>query len=638
MRAGLAILGLTVSMVVAVGDAATAQPPDVAAAKARQLAAGVQIVPKGQSAIGADPALAFMPDLSEVDIEGVRRARAARAAEQRAARGITAGKDAKPYTEREPAGVRGRNDTDATAELIAGFGTTYGLNPKVALSGGLVADPETRTVPPFAEDNGSIPLAAAVGAGRRVRTSGVIGDGPHGSAGDGKGDFDFYKVSGLSEVTVDIDTPSSELDSVVSVYGPAGEQIATNDNEGVNSGDSRLTVALPTKGDYYVLVSGFGPDGKTFPQDPKDSASGVGVGSEGSYDLTLSAIPSYDVDVYSFVLRAGDVLGASVTGGAGRLEVHDRTGREVVGSAQDFASIIHPAQSPLPRGGNAAVDFVAPKTGRYTLHVRNGETAYKVALEAYRPGTESLPHGTVQTVFLDFNGADIDPAIFGGPAGARPFTPFAAFIPQWGLSAGDESALVDRIVATVRENVEKDLAATSTNRNFGIRVLNSRDHADPFGQPNVTRLVVGGTRDELGLRTVGIAQSIDPGNFAHEETAVILQDVLSAPAAQSPTSLNNYITPASDKIRFIGTGIGNIAAHELGHLAGSWHQDQFNAVPSLMDQGGNPKQVFGVGPDGIGGTADDADVDFAEDVFNPNENFSGHEDALNRTGWAFIRA
>ncbi|ALG11372.1 hypothetical protein [Kibdelosporangium phytohabitans] len=252
----------------------------------------------------------------------------------------------------------------------------------------------------------------------------MIDDGPHGSTGDGKGDFDFCKVSGLTGITVDVDTPASELDPVVSIYDATGKQLATNDNEGINSPDSRLTAALPTTGEHYVLVSGFGPDGKTFP--------------------------------------------------------------------------------------------------------------------------------------------------------------FAAFLPKWGLSASDESALIDRIVAVVRENVEKDLAADGTNRRFGIRILNSRDHADPFGQPNLTRLVVGGTRDQSQLPTIGIA-------------------------------------------------------HELGHLAGSWHQDQFNAVPSLMDQGGNPKQVFGVGPDGVGGTADDVDVDFAEDVFNPNEHFSGHEDARNRTAWAFIR-
>ena len=49
-----------------------------------------------------------------------------------------------------------------------------------------------------------------------------------------------------------------------------------------------------------------------------------------------------------------------------------------------------------------------------------------------------------------------------------------------------------------------------------------------------------------------------------------------------------------------------------------------------MDQGGNFPVLFGVGPDGIGGTADDPDVDFGEDVLNPSEGFTGIEDTLTR--------
>ena len=52
-----------------------------------------------------------------------------------------------------------------------------------------------------------------------------------------------------------------------------------------------------------------------------------------------------------------------------------------------------------------------------------------------------------------------------------------------------------------------------------------------------------------------------------------------------------------------------------------------------MDQGGNSALLFGVGPDGVGGTADDVDVDFGEDVFNPNEGFTGIEDTAARTAW-----
>jgi hypothetical protein len=316
--------------------------------------------------------------------------------------------------------------------------------------------------------------------------------------------------------------------------------------------------------------------------------------------------------------------------------VYNTTGRESFGSTQNSTSI-YPAASPLPRVGNAVADFVAPKDGRYTIAIRSGGGAYSVDVQAYRPGTELLPRGTVQTIFLDFDGAAVDPAIFGGPAGVVQLSPFSSFVPRWGLTAADENALINSVVASVKENIERDLSARGGNPRFAVRILNSRDDADPFGQPNVTRLVVGGTIAESGISTVGIAQSIDPGNFGNEETALVLLDKVSDPAGPA-VSLNTYVTPATaDKAKFIGRAVGNIVSHEAGHMAGSWHLDQFNPQGSIMDQGGNAKVLFEVGPDNVGGTADDTDVDFTEDVLNPAEGFTGIEDTRARTAWAFTR-
>ena len=52
-----------------------------------------------------------------------------------------------------------------------------------------------------------------------------------------------------------------------------------------------------------------------------------------------------------------------------------------------------------------------------------------------------------------------------------------------------------------------------------------------------------------------------------------------------------------------------------------------------MDQGGNFPLLFGVGPDGVGGTADDPDFDFGSDTFNPGEGFTGSEDTAANTKW-----
>ena len=46
---------------------------------------------------------------------------------------------------------------------------------------------------------------------------------------------------------------------------------------------------------------------------------------------------------------------------------------------------------------------------------------------------------------------------------------------------------------------------------------------------------------------------------------------------RSDASFKYYLEPTSDKLKFVGTALGNIISHEAGHLVGSWHVDQFNA-------------------------------------------------------------
>jgi hypothetical protein len=612
----------------------------------RQLAAGVQTAPKGSAgktgAAAVDPARGLVPDLSKVDFTKVEQ----QAAQKSAARTAAKNRQLKAvpaspllYDEKEPAGIRGSNETTATAERITGFGVGRGKNAKTRILGQLSPEVVTTVaLAPVLEDNGAIPLAGDTGiavARKGITTSGVVGDGPHGSAGDGSGDFDFYKLSNVpagQELTADIDTPSGALDSVVGLYDATGELIAVNDDEGFPEVDSLLRFRTPAAGTYYLMVSGFG-FGTVFPEDPFDSGSGLGVGAEGPFNLKVT-LGGIDVDSFAVELKPGDVLGGSVTGSAATLTVYDAAGRVAFGSEAD-ASGIYPIQSPLPGGGNAVTSYVTPKAGRYTVQVASGSGRYDVTVEGYRPGAELAAKGTVQTLFVDFDGARVNTAVFGGP-GVRQLSPLSGFLGRWGLTPDDEDAVIDKVLATIKENIVTDLKAKGSNPNLAVRILNSRDNADPFGQPNVSRLIVGGTIAESGINTIGIAQSIDPGNYGHEETALILLDAITDPAGVS-FSFNTYLKPESNKINFVGRALGNVVSHEAGHYLGSWHVDQFNATPSLMDQGGNFPVLYGVGPDGIGGTADDVDVDFNEDTLNPTEGFVGIQDTLNNTAWGLAR-
>ena len=221
--------------------------------------------------------------------------------------------------------------------------------------------------------------------------------------------------------------------------------------------------------------------------------------------------------------------------------------------------------------------------------------------------------------------------------GGAILSPLSAFLPNFGLSAEDEDAVIDAILATVEENLSQDLRELGNNGDFDqgqglgdfeITILNSRDHPDRFGSPNVSRVIVGGTIAELGIGTIGIAESIDVGNFRSDETAFLLLDILGAPNGQGLIQIFARAEGFS-LIDAIGIAVGNIVAHEAGHFFGNYHTKNFETLPNIMDRGGNIAGTFGVGPDQVFGSEDDIDVDFGPDIYSPNEGFLGLEDTLN---------
>lgn len=595
--------------------------------------AGLTRAPKtapGAAPRGANPYLSLLPAPARADVAGWARRLDARGAARAKARAAADARRAAPpavvVDEDEPDGTRGSNDTPATAQLVDGFGTGAGQFPRLRLLGSLDPEPvDVAVLPASPEDDGAIPLARDTGIGTTrsgAEVTAEIGDGPHGSAAGGTGDVDVYALRATAGETVRVRTatPTGGLDTVVVLYDAAGTVLGLSDDT-AGSFDSDLSVRAPATGVYYAAVNGY----PALLQDPFDPASGTGASSEGPYTVTLTAAED-DVDVFGVQLRPGDVVGSTVKGSATELTVFDPDGREVHGSRQD-ASGIYPAASPLPGGGNAVTDHVATRAGWHYVGVRGGAGGYDITVEAYRPALEGAP--PTQTLFLDFDGARVNTSIFGGGGGVKQLSPFSAFVARWGLTNADRDALIDAITDEVRENLERDLVASGLNTRFRLAVTNSKDAPDTFGQANVSRIVVGGTIAESGIATIGIAQSIDPGNFETEETALVLLDLLSEQAGES-YSINTYLTAASDRRGFVAQTIGNVVAHEAGHFFGNWHTDQFDALPNLQDQGGNFPVLYGVGPDGVGGTADDVDVDFGEDRFVPSEGFTGVEDTLGR--------
>ena len=117
------------------------------------------------------------------------------------------------------------------------------------------------------EDQGSITLATDTGipadADGATITS-EIGDGPHGEAGTGNGDFDFFKVTAAAGQTLIVNTAGSDMDTVAAVWDSVGTLLAFGDDVAPGDLTTKLRFLVPADGDYYAMIGGF----SAFPEDP----------------------------------------------------------------------------------------------------------------------------------------------------------------------------------------------------------------------------------------------------------------------------------------------------------------------------------------------------------------------------------
>lgn len=345
-----------------------------------------------------------------------------------------------------------------------------------------------------------------------------------------------------------------------------------------------------------------------------------------------------DEDYFAFDLRAGDILDANVLGslasGAFDVSILDANRREVIGNNGPITTGYPVPDSPLSTNVfGTQLAFVVPATGRYYARVSDGDiiggisssTSYTLTLSVSRPALESEPIGTVQKIFLDFDGELLRREIFGATGTAR-LSPLSDFIVGWGLQPSDESRIIDKIIDVFESKFygstaitgiggNGDFFATGNPGEFALEILNSRDHADPWGDPNVSRIIIGGTQAELLIPTIGIAQSIDVGNFDTEETAVTLLDNILPLWGPIPRAAN---VPLED---ILVDAIASVSVHEAGHFFSSWHTINTNAADQIMDTGGNLAGLIGVGLDGIYGTPDDVDVQFGTDRYDAGASF-----------------
>ncbi|MEQ1827722.1 MAG: Ig-like domain-containing protein [Pirellula sp.] len=349
-----------------------------------------------------------------------------------------------------------------------------------------------------------------------------------------------------------------------------------------------------------------------------------------------------DEDYFSFDLRKGDILDARIVVPSGTqpgLILMTGSGTELLYSKQVFYPPIAGRPTTLsPRftTGAATLSYVIDHDGRYLMRVGDATGSYTLNLRVYRPTIEREAVGTKQKIFLDFDGSFIRNDILSLNLFGTAPTPgqtirvpsFYNFLPTLGLNASrDGDALARDISARVEKKLRFELAGYTTNGFFGqtghpgdfdVQILNSVDHVDVWGQANVSRVLIGGTQTQIGIPAatglLGIAQSIDIGNFDREESALVMLDILGADALDAigvPRAGN--VSAASIFAELTAV----VIAHEVGHYLGSMHQDPNSRVNTIMDSFYDP--LAQAGRDGILGNSDDEFLRFDNDDYNPNE-------------------
>ncbi|WP_372367041.1 hypothetical protein [Candidatus Uabimicrobium sp. HlEnr_7] len=381
------------------------------------------------------------------------------------------------------------------------------------------------------------------------------------------------------------------------------------------------------------------PNDNTVTANPAITSSGQNLDVSGN--LTAS-----DVDSYRLETQKGDVIGIAVKGNGldTVIGIYDAGGEEII-SNDDHSGVasFYPDGSPLPSPTsteNSALTWIAPKNGTFFVVVKGFDDSvsgdYTLEIRSTRPFLETQPRGTKQIIFLDFNGATINSQqLFGQGKSSATLSPMIDFLTNWQLTAFEERQVADVVIANIEQDLNK-LKAINPNADFEIR--NSFDHPDEFGLPHVSRVIIGGTIQQIGFPTIGIASSVDPGNFETQDTAVVLLDLLSAPSSD-PNSINSLkLKSGFSKIEAVGFVIAKITAHEIGHFLGCWHTNNENSVHCTMDQGGDLLNSSGIGRDKVLGSNDDKQVLFAKDAYIENEGIAtGSENTDIRAAYALSK-
>ncbi|MFQ5462930.1 MAG: hypothetical protein ACE5E5_09925 [Phycisphaerae bacterium] len=313
-------------------------------------------------------------------------------------------------------------------------------------------------------------------------------------------------------------------------------------------------------------VSPIGPivDGNQDPTliSPKESNSGepndsfaqavvaVFAGSRAQLEGTVSQ--RGDIDVYLLgALSRGDRITVDVDTDAvaslldGAVSIHDGAQRLVYTNDDRMVTDLDPFVQWVVRDDSSAYYLVVSHSAFSANGRFEGAYLVDVTIESGLP----VPPPQPQTLLLDFDGGFVDSPTLGRVA----IDPFDA-----SRIARVYSGQSELIKEAIRQSVEENF------KGFDVDVVTSDDGPVPDSS-TVSTIFLGG----FDAATFGIAENVDLYNLDRCDDAIIYTESFS-PAQFS------FVPDAAS----LAVAIGNVAAHEAGHLIGLNHVDDDAA---LMD-------------------------------------------------------